>query len=185
MPDPADVTRLLRDPDADHGQLLALLYDELRSVAGRRMGAERAGHTLQATALVHEAYVRLLGQEQVQWRDRGHFYAAAAEAMRRILIDHARRVKSQKRGGGALRVTLGAAAAPAEVDADRLLDLDQALERLASEDAEAAQVTRLRYFAGLTAEETALALEVSLRTVHRQWAYARARLAELLGAHDG
>jgi RNA polymerase sigma factor (TIGR02999 family) len=181
MPDPADVTRLLREGGADHGQLLSLLYDDLKAVAARRMAAERPDHTLQATALVHEAYVRLVGQERLEWRDRKHFYGAAAEVMRRILVDHARRVKSHKRGGGALRVTLGAAAAPELVDADRLLDLDQALERLAAEDAAAAEVTRLRFFAGLTAEETALALDTSLRTVHRQWTYARARLAELIG----
>ncbi len=176
----ADVTRLLKaGPQND--ELLPIVYDEMRVIARKHMAGERADHTLQATALVHEAYVRLVGDEHMQWRDRRHFYAAAAEAMRRVLIDHARRVRSLKRGGEHARVTLGAPEGPVDMDADQILALDDAIEKLAAEDERAAAVTRLRFFSGLSVEETARVLEISERSVHREWTYARARLAELLG----
>lgn len=161
-------------------ELLALVYGELRDIAGSRMAAERAGHTLQATALVHEAYLRLVGDQEMVWKGRGHFYAAAGEAMRRILIDHARKVKSLKRGGANLRVTLGGQEFADDVGAEQLLHLNDALDKLEREDERAAEVTRLRFFAGLSVEETASAMDVSERTVRREWAFARARLFELL-----
>ena len=175
-----EVTQLLRDGDDRREELLPLVYDELQVIARHRMARERANHTLQATVLVHEAYMKLVGQEQMDWRSRKHFYGAAAEAMRRILIDHARKVKSLKRGGDRQRVTLGAPEAPVDLEPDQLLALDESLNRLEAEDAQAAAVTRLRFFSGLSVEETAKALEISERSVHRKWTYARARLFELL-----
>lgn len=181
MDSPAtDVTQLLRAGPAGRDALLERIYGELRRLAASRMADERHHHTLQATALVHEAWVSLAGNHRIEWRDRGHFYAAASEAMRRILIDHARRARAEKRGGGAQRVTLGAVDAAIELDAERVLALDEALDKLAAEDERAAAVARLRFLTGLSVEETALALDVSERTVRREWTYARARLAELL-----
>lgn len=177
------LTRLLRSCGSGAEPAPAVLeevYDELRSIARARMASERAGHTLQATALVHEAYLRLVGDQPVAWRGRGHFYGAAAEAMRRILVDHARRAGSQKRGGAHGRVTLGAADAAHELDTGDVPALDEALTALEGEDPRAARVVRLRYFAGLSVEEIARALEVSTRTVHREWTFARTRLFELL-----
>ena len=176
------VTRLLQGGlgKGSKDELLGVVYDELRSIAERRMSSERAGHTLQATALVHEAYVRLVGDEHMEWEGRKHFYGAAAEAMRRVLIDHARKVQSQKRGGNQKRVTLGAAELSAELDADQILALHDALESLEREDPRAAEVTRLRFLGGLSVEETAKMLDVSERTVHREWTFARARLFEIL-----
>jgi len=177
-----EVTRILRAGEgALDPSLLPLVYEELRGIARQRMSRERAGHTLQATALVHEAYARLLGDQDMDWHDRGHFYGAAAEAMRRVLIDHARRVGSQKRGGDRMRVTLGAPESPVEMEIDRVMALDEALARLAEEDPRAAEVTRLRFLAGLTVEETARALDLSERSVAREWAFAKARLTDLLG----
>ena len=175
------MTRMLRSGEPDDGRLLPLVYDELQLIARRRMSDERAGHTLQATALVHEAYMKLVGDENVAWDGRRHFYAAASEAMRRVLIDHARRVKSLKRGGAQQRITLGAPEAAMELDTDQALALHDALDRLEQEDERAAAVTRLRFFSGLSVEETAKALDTSERTVAREWTYARARLFELLG----
>lgn len=175
-----DVTRLLRAGMDGRDALLERIYVELHALAERRMHHERDHHTLQATALVHEAWVRLVGDTSMNWRDRGHFYAAASEAMRRVLIDHARKARAQKRGGAAQRVTLGAVDATLELSPERVLALDEALTRLASEDARAAAVARLRFLTGLSVEETALSLDTSVRTVHREWHYARARLAELL-----
>lgn len=175
----AEVTRMLRGAK-DESEVLPLVYDELRAIAQKRMSGERAGHTLQATALVHEAYVKLVGQEQMEWQSRRHFYGAAAEAMRRILIDHARRVRSLKRGGDQRHVTLGAPEAPVNLDPDQVLAINDALELLEAEDAEAAAVTRLRFFSGLSVEDTAQALGISERSVYRKWTYARARLFELL-----
>ena len=177
-----EVTRILRGEGqgAVEESLLPVVYDELRAIARMRMSRERADHTLQATALVHEAYVRLSGSEAMSWQDRGHFFAAAAEAMRRVLVDHARRVGSLKRGGGRERVTLGSAESPLELEAERVLALDEALETLARKDERAAEVTRLRWFAGLTVEETAGVLGTSERTVAREWTFAKARLTELL-----
>lgn len=191
-PGPAGVTQLLRGEipsptdaaqvDAAADRLLGQVYDELHALAAQRMQAEHRGHTLQATALVHEAYVKLAGQEYRGWENRRHFYAAASEAMRRILVDHARKSKTQKRGGGdAQQVTLGAAEAAVDIGLERYLDVDAAFERLGREDPEAAEVTRMRFYGGMSVEETAASLGLSVRTVHRRWIYARARLFELLG----
>ncbi len=180
MTDPHDdLTQMLRS-GADEARLLPLVYEELKVLAKSRMTREREDHTLQATALVHEAYMKLARDEQVEWRERGHFFGAASEAMRRILIDHARRVKSDKRGGGAAQVTLGAADSEIQVDVDQALALGDALDALEREDPRAAEVTRLRFFSGLSVEETAEALGSSVRSVYREWSYARARLFELL-----
>ena len=176
-----EVTRILREGKGSGEELLPLIYDELRSIAQGRMAGERSGHTLQATALVHEAYLRLVGDQRMDWRDRKHFYGAAAEAMRRVLVDHARRAKSLKRGGDRERVTLGAAEEAAVLSPDEVLLLDDALGRLEAEDPRAAAVARLRFLSGLSVEETAAALEISERSVHREWTYARARLFELFG----
>jgi RNA polymerase sigma factor (TIGR02999 family) len=177
----AEVTRLLRAGEAGRAELFELLYGELKRIADGRMRGERAQHTLQATALVHEAWMRLADHQNTDWRDRGHFFAAASEAMRRILIDHARRAGAAKRGGEHARVTLGAlesefAAEAVEVDAAEAAALAEALVRLEQHDPRAAEVTRLRFFAGLSVEETAEALGTTVRSVHREWTYARARL---------
>jgi RNA polymerase sigma factor (TIGR02999 family) len=181
--EPADVTRMLRD-GARGEELFPLVYDELRALAGRRMGAERTEHTLQATALVNEAYLRLVRDRDMQWRDRRHFFGAAAEAMRRVLVDHARRVKSDKRGGGQERLAITLGGLAREDDPDLLLALDEALSRLEREDARVAEVARLRFFTGLSGEDVSKALELSPRTVARDWAFARARLTELLTGDD-
>lgn len=178
------VTRLLAEvggrPEA-WSDLLGLVYDELRALAARRMASERAGHTLSATALVHEAFLRLVGDRQMDWHGRRHFFGAAAEAMRRVLVDHARKVRAARRGGEAVRVSLTLLDLPQDGDPDLVLALDDALGVLQDEDPRAAEVARLRWFAGLSVAETALALEVSERTVMREWTFARARLSELLG----
>ena len=175
-----DLTQMLRS-GVDESELLSVVYDELKVLAKNRMSRERGAHTLQATALVHEAYMKLARDDDVEWRERGHFFGAAAEAMRRILIDHARRAKSEKRGGGLPCVTLGAAESLVELGADQALAIDDAMKVLEAEDPQAAEITRLRFFSGLTMEETAKALGVSERSVYREWSYARARLFELLG----
>jgi RNA polymerase sigma factor (TIGR02999 family) len=169
------------DPSAAE-QLLPLVYDELRRLAARKLSQEKAGHTLQPTALVHEAYLRLLGGHDTRsFQGRAHFFAAAASAMRRILIDRARRKQTQKRGGGMRRQDLDAVAAPE--DDDELLALDEALERLAAKDPEKARLVELRYFAGLTGEQAAEVLGISPSTADRHWAYARAWLqAEVRGS---
>jgi RNA polymerase sigma factor (TIGR02999 family) len=185
MPDDAsrEVTEILRDlgdrPDAAEA-LLPLVYAQLRAIAQKRMAGERAGHTLEATALVHEAYMRLLGNQEINWQSRGHFYGAAAEAMRRILIDHARKKGSQKRGGGRQPVAMNVVDLASEQDPADILALDEAITTLTGEDPRAAEVVRLRFYAGLSVEETAAAMGVSERTVMREWAYARARLFQLL-----
>jgi RNA polymerase sigma factor (TIGR02999 family) len=175
----SEVTRILSaieggDPQAA-GQLWPLVYDELRRLAAQKLSHEKAGQTLQATALVHEAYLRLVGpQEPRSFRDRGHFFAAAAAAMRRILIDNARRKQTQKRGGGLHRQPLEAVAAP-EPD-EELLALDEALQKLAAADPLKARLVELRYFAGLTGEQAAEVLGISPTTADRHWAYVRAWL---------
>jgi RNA polymerase sigma factor (TIGR02999 family) len=173
------------DPHAAD-QLLPLVYDELRKLAAARMAAESPGHMLQATALVHEAWLRLVDAERQQhWDSRGHFFAAAAEAMRRILVDSARRRRSEKRGGGRLRESLDEAVLVAPEVPDDLLALDEALSRLEAADPRAAELVKLRYFAGLTIPEAAQALQVSPRTADDIWAYARAWLyQELRGNND-
>jgi RNA polymerase sigma factor (TIGR02999 family) len=156
---------------------LPLLYEELRKLAAERMAQERPGQTLQATALVHEAYVRLVDREVAQrWDGRGHFFAAAAEAMRRILIENARRKSRLKHGGHLQRVDLDAVELPLPLPDDDLLALDEALDRLANVDSRAAEVVKLCFFIGLTQEQSALELGVSLSTVERLWGFARAWL---------
>ncbi|MBY0460531.1 MAG: sigma-70 family RNA polymerase sigma factor [Gemmataceae bacterium] len=178
----SDVTRLLeaatRGDRQAAAELLPLVYDELRKLAAVRMASEKPGQTLNATALVHEAYLRLVGDQQFDGR--GHFFAAAAEAMRRILVENARRKGREKRGGGRVRVDLDRIDLAAEESPQDLLALDEALTQLAAEDAVVASVVNLRYFAGLTIEETAASLGVSVRTANRHWAYARAWLFDRL-----
>jgi RNA polymerase sigma factor (TIGR02999 family) len=182
----SEVTRILSaidqgDPSAAE-QLLPLVYDELRKLAAAKLAQEKPGQTLQATALVHEAYLRLVDTEQAQhFNSRGHFFAAAAEAMRRILIEQARHEGRQKRGGKRQRLDLDAVALATKVTPDQLLALDEAVSRLTEEDPTAAQLVKLRYFAGLTVAEAGQALGISTRTAYRHWNYARAWLySELL-----
>ncbi len=157
--------------------LLPLVYDELRRLAAARLAREAPGHTLEATALVHEAYLRLVGVDpDAPWDGRGHFFAAAAEAMRRILVEAARRRGRKKRGGGRAPLELDPASLAAPEAADDLLDLDEALARLASVEPRAAEVVKLRVFAGLTVRQAAEALGVSPRSADNDWAYARAWL---------
>jgi RNA polymerase sigma factor (TIGR02999 family) len=164
------------DPHAAE-QLLPLVYDELRKLAAERMAQEKPGQTLEATALVHEAYVRLVDVNKVQqWNSRGHFFAAAAEAMRRILIETARRKRSHKYGGELARQDLDAVDLAAPESPDEVLALDEALQKLAEQDKSAADVVRLRFFAGLPLPEVAKLLGISPRTADRLWAYARAWL---------
>jgi RNA polymerase sigma factor (TIGR02999 family) len=185
------VTRILSaieqgDPNAA-SQLLPLVYDELRQLAAQKLAHEQPGQTLQATALVHEAYLRLVGGEQPQdWDGCGHFFAAAAEAMRRILIDRARHKEAHKAGGGRRRFDLDDIEPAAEEgDGDRLLALDEALGQLEAEDPRKAQLVKLRFFAGLTAEQAAAALGVSISTAEKDWAYARSWLRVAIGGRTG
>jgi RNA polymerase sigma factor (TIGR02999 family) len=176
----SDVTQLLdaiREGHAAAEDLLPLVYDELRKLAAHKMAGERPGQTLQPTALVHEAYLRLLGSNQAQqWDGRGHFFAAAAEAMRRILVESARRKKRLKHGGDLERVDLDAIELPQPMADDELLALDEALDRLASLEPRAAEMVKLCFFVGLTQERAAKELGVSLATGERLWAFARAWL---------
>lgn len=184
----ADVTGLLlawgRGDQSAADRLVGAVYDELRRQAERAMRREGGEHTLQATALVHESYLRLVDQRRVEWRNRAHFFAIASTVMRRILVDHARARLTAKRGGGVVPITLAGAAhgGAQETDDVDLLALHEALERLAQLDPEQARLVELRYFGGLTIEETAEALDVSPATVKREWALARAWLRrELAG----
>ncbi len=163
------------DPHAAN-ELLPLVYEELRKLAAQKMAHESPGQTLQATALVHEAWLRLGGDDQPAWDNRGHFFAAAAEAMRRILIDNARRKQTRRHGGDLQRVNLDALELAANMDDEQLLALNEALEKFAAHDARKAELVKLRFFAGLTNEQAARALKVSEPTVKRDWAYARAWL---------
>jgi RNA polymerase sigma factor (TIGR02999 family) len=189
----SDVTQILcaieqGDPHAAE-QLLPLVYDELRQLAAHKLAQEKPGQTLQATALVHEAYLRLVDTEKAQhWNSRGHFFAAAAEAMRRILVDNARRKHSQKRGGAGTpaqraRLDLDQLAATSE-RLDEVLDIDTALAGLADADPQAAELVKLRYFAGLSIPQAAAALGISPRSADFLWAYARAWLLRCLGGGD-
>ena len=163
-------------------QLLPLVYEELRKLAAARLAHEKPGQTLQATALVHEAYLRLVdGGGDRSWDSRGHFFAAAAEAMRRILVDHARQRQSRKRGGDRHRVPLEEAAAPSLAPALDLLALDEALSELERNEPEKAELVKLRFFAGLTLPEAANALGISVATAKRHWVYARAWLYGRVG----
>jgi RNA polymerase sigma factor (TIGR02999 family) len=157
-------------------ELLPLVYEELRKLAAHKMANEPPGHTLQPTALVHEAWLRLVGADQHSWQNRAHFFGAAAEAMRRILVESARRKQRLKRGGGMERVVLGAIDLPMPMPDDQLVALDEALGRLAEFDARAAEVVKLCFFVGLTREQVARELAVSLSTAERLWAFARAWL---------
>jgi len=182
---PGEVTGLLlawqEGDEAALERLTPLVYEDLRRVARRQLRAERAGHTLQPTAVVHEVYMRLVDQRRVQWQNRAQFFAIAARLTRRVLLNHARDRQAQKRGGDATRVTLAdadAAQRPREVD---VIDLDRALQRLGELDAEQERVVELRYFGGLSIEETAAALGSSPATVKRDWQSARAWLFSELG----
>jgi RNA polymerase sigma factor (TIGR02999 family) len=182
-----EVTRILSaidqgDPHAAE-QLLPLVYDELRLLAAQKLAQEKPGQTLQATALVHEAYLRLVDAEQAQhWNSRGHFFAAAAEAMRRILVENARRKRRPKHGGDLRRVDLDEALPSAPLPSESLLDLDEALRRFEAADPLAASLVKLRYFAGLTMPQAAAALGISLRNAERNWTYARTWLHRDLAA---
>lgn len=186
----SDVTRILSaieqgEPQASE-RLLPLVYDELRKLAAQRMALEMPGQTLQATALVHEAYLRLVGGEQPQrWSSRGHFFAAAAEAMRRIVLNRARDRQRLKRGGGRRRVDLQQLMLASDVPDDDLIALDEALERLSVHDSPSAELVKLLFFAGLTLDEAAQARGISRRTADRHWAYARAWLYRELRDGDG
>jgi RNA polymerase sigma factor (TIGR02999 family) len=183
-----EITRILNS--IEHGdakaanELLPLVYDELRRLASQKMLREPPGQTLQATALVHEAYIRLVGVESQNWSSRGHFFAAAAEAMRRILIDNARRKGRYKRGGGQNRVDLDDADITIDGPSTNIIALDEALTKLAEEDNIVAELVKLRYFAGLTIEQAANILGVSRRTADRYWAYARAWLYQEITRAD-
>ena len=181
----SEVTRILSaiekgDPHAAE-QLLPLVYDELRKLAAAKLAQEKPGQTLQATALVHEAYLRLVDVNKAQeWNSRGHFFSAAAEAMRRILLNRARDKKRQKRGGGWQRLDLDALAVADNASDDELIALDDALQRLAQENPACAKLVQLRFFTGMTLSEAATALGLARRSADRQWAYARAWLYEAL-----
>ena len=180
----SDVTRILNAIEQGDAraadELLPLVYQELRRLAAQKMSREPPGQTLQATALVHEAYLRLVGGENQNWAGRTHFFAAAAEAMRRILIDNARRKQSLKHGGNRQRVDLDGTDFAIELSSEKLIALDEALANLAEEDHTVAELVKLRYFVGLTIEQAAKVLKVSRRTAYRYWAYARARLHQEL-----
>jgi RNA polymerase sigma factor (TIGR02999 family) len=163
------------------GQLLPLVYDELRKLAARKLAQEKPGQTLQATALVHEAYLRLVGGDPApKWNGRGHFFAAAAEAMRRILVEQARRELRHKHGGGLERIDLNEAHLACSAHDDQLLAIDEALDRLAAEDSQAAQLVKLRYFAGLSVEQAAETLGIPRSTAYVHWAHAKASMRVLL-----
>lgn len=178
-------TRLLSDAQRGDAtaadQILPLIYEQLRGLARQKMSAERAGHTMQATALVHEAYLRLIGNRELVWSDRGQFFLAAAEAMRRILIDHARARNGPRRGGKRARLPLSAIDLASDDQNLEILDLDDAISRLGKQSPQVEAVVRLRFFAGLSVEDTAMALGISVSTVKREWTYARAALLEQLG----
>jgi RNA polymerase sigma factor (TIGR02999 family) len=188
MDEPGDVTELLVNARDGNNQgadrLLPYVYDKLRAVAERLMREERLDHTLQATALVHEAYLRLVDQSRVQWRDRAHFFAVAAQALRRILVDHARTHGREKRGGGRASVLLQDELAASYQEQVDIIALDEALEALAAKHPDHARIVEMRFFAGLTIDEVAAVLGVTARTVERRWRFARAWLRQAL-SEDG
>ena len=182
----SDVTRILSaieqgDPKAAD-ELLPLVYQELRRLAAQKMAQQPPGQTLQATALVHEAYLRLVASENQNWDHRGHFFAAAAEAMRHILVDNARRKQRAKHGGDQQRVDVDAVEIAAEVDDEKLLLVHEALEKLAKEDSVKAEVVKLHFFVGLTHAEAAQVLNISEKTVRRHWKFARVWLYQAIEA---
>ena len=183
-----EITRLLtewRGGDAEAlNRLMPLVYDALRASAARQLGRESAGHTLQPTALVHESFLRLL-EADVPWEDRAHFFAVAARTMRRVLVDHARTLRREKRGGGAIRVALEDVQLSVTDEGVEMLALDEALERLAARDERKARIIELHYFAGLTYEQAAAALGISPATVHRELRFAKAWMRRELGPPDG
>jgi RNA polymerase sigma factor (TIGR02999 family) len=182
----SDVTRLLGA--IDHGdsraaeELLPLIYEELRRLAAHKMAHEAPGQTLQPTALVHEAWLRLVGDGDPGWQNRAHFFAAAAEAMRRILIDRARSKLAVRRGGGQARVEVDETALEAPADDEKLLQVHEALEVLAAEDPQKAEIVKLRFFGGLSHEEIAAVLSVNEKTVRRHWEVAKVRLFQIIKA---
>jgi RNA polymerase sigma factor (TIGR02999 family) len=182
----SEVTQLLREWSGGRqearDELLGLVYEPLRAIASRHLHREREGHTLQPTALVNELYLKLVGQRSVAWNDRAHFYAVAAQVMRRILVDHARRKKSDKRGGDMIPVTIGAALDLAANETFDVVALDVALENLEKIFPQQARVVELRFYAGLTIDETASVLGVSPATISREWTMARAWLRRELSA---
>jgi len=182
----SDVTRLLSDwSNGDRralDELLPLVYDELRHLANAYLKRERDGHTLQSTALVHEAFLRLVNQHDVQWQGRAHFFGIAAQMIRRILVDHARAQRAAKRGAGAVRIELGEELAVAQQRDLDLIALDDALERLATMDGRQSRIVELRFFAGLSVEDTADVMGISTATVKREWSSARAWLFREVGA---
>ena len=188
MSDESPVTRILSAIDQGDAQaaeqLLPLVYDELRRLAAQKLAHEKPGQTLQATALVHEAYLRLVGSDDQKWNSRGHFFAAAAEAMRRILVENVRNKRRLKRGAENRRFDLNDVDLAVDGPADDVLALDEALEILARHDKMSADLVKLRYLAGLTIEQTAAVLGISPRTADRVWAYARAWLQTQLSISE-
>jgi len=176
----SELTQILQRVEKGDGaaaaELLPLVYEELRKLAAHKMAQEQPGHTLQPTALVHEAWLRLAGDQNQHWNSRAHFFGAAAEAMRRILIEAARRKNRVKHGGGAQRVTLDGIEVPENQPATRLLQVSDALDELTKEEPEAAQIVKLRYFVGLSNPQVAETLGTSLRSVERKWSWAKAWL---------
>lgn len=189
---PSELTRLLQSETPSYDEILPIVYHELRAMAQSRLGSERPEHTLSATALVHEAYLRLTNGAEIAWNGRAHFFHAASNAMRRVLIDHARSRLRDKRGGGAsLEERARALAAHKSIqdfiradDMENLLSLDETLCRLEEEDADLGAIVRLRFYAGLSIEQTAAALGLSTATIKRRWAFARAWLAQHALSND-
>lgn len=181
-PDVSHILQAIQSGDVRAAdELLPRVYDELRKLAAARMAGEPSGHTLQPTALVHEAYLRLVGKGDPGWQNRGHFFAAAAEAMRRVLVDHARARQADKRGGARRHVPLQAAGDVPHADADDLLMLDDTLRELAERDALGARLVEMRYFAGMSVEEAAAAAGISAATAYRHWSFARAWIHTKMG----
>lgn len=185
----SEITRILNSIGAGDGEaaerLLPIVYDELRRLATHRLAAEVPGQTLQPTALVHEAYLRLVGNEDSGWENRGHFFGAAAEAMRRILVDRARSKGRVRHGGGRQRVDLDRVDLAVDAPAEEMLALNEALDKLEREDAKKARLVKLRFFAGLTSQQAAEALGISKATADRHWAFARAWLYHEILADEG
>jgi RNA polymerase sigma factor (TIGR02999 family) len=183
-----DVTQILNaagQSDAPAAnELLSLVYDELRRLAAAKMALEAPGQTLQATALVHEAWLRLTNDQKRKWNDRTHFFAAAAEAMRRILVDNARRKLAQRHGGSLERVAMPEIACAVAENDDQILAVDEALEKFAAQDKQKVELVKLRYFVGMTIEEAAEVLGISVPTAKRHWAYARAWLAQEIDSQE-